>query len=70
MSAKQPTDYIRAYSLARKLAAKRLKRINELRKALYDLVGIFDGIAIGLHSPYNDWTKEAKIALKNSEKRI
>jgi len=30
----QPTDYYRAYQLARKLAAKRAKRIKELEKLL------------------------------------
>ena len=34
MSAKQPTDYIRAYHLARKLAMKRLKEINMLKNEL------------------------------------
>lgn len=48
----QPTDYYRAYQLARKLAAKRAKRIKELEKFLKDA---YEGYAI---QPTEPWFPE------------
>lgn len=70
MSAKQPTDYIRAYHLARKLAYKRIKRINELRTALKELVDVVEAHLESGGEIDSFTTQPAKIALKNSEKRI
>lgn len=48
MRAKTPTDYERAYHLARKLAYKRLKRIKDLEKYLERLSEEYASIPIDI----------------------